>query len=100
MVRLRQTPIRFVVYLRVSTDAQGRSGLGLEAQRAAVAQHVATTSGRIIEEFVEVESGRKKDRPQLAAALEACRKQRAVLLLAKLLSPAISLVRSPERPIR
>jgi DNA invertase Pin-like site-specific DNA recombinase len=84
MVRSRQTPIRFVVYLRVSTDAQGRSGLGLEAQRAAVAQHVATTGGRIVGEFVEVESGRKKDRPQLAAALEACRKQRAVLLLAKL----------------
>jgi len=84
MVRLRQTPVRFVAYLRVSTDAQGRSGLGLEAQRAAVAQHVATTGGRIVAEFAEVESGRKRDRPELAAALEACRKQRAVLLLAKL----------------
>jgi len=84
MVRGRQTATRFVTYLRVSTDAQGRSGLGLEAQRAAVAQHVATTGGRIVAEFVEVESGRKKDRPQLAAALEACRQQRAVLLLAKL----------------
>jgi DNA invertase Pin-like site-specific DNA recombinase len=84
MVRLRQTPIRFVAYLRVSTDAQGRSGLGLEAQRAAVESHVATTGGRIVGEFVEVESGRKKDRPQLAAALEACREKRAVLLLAKL----------------
>jgi DNA invertase Pin-like site-specific DNA recombinase len=76
---------RFVAYLRVSTDAQGRSGLGLAAQRAAVAQHVAGTGGgRIVDEFVEVESGRKRDRPQLAAALAACRKQRAVLLLAKL----------------
>lgn len=85
MVRGRQTVTRFVTYLRISTDAQGRSGLGLEAQRAAVAQHVATTTGgRIVAEFVEVESGRRKDRPQLAAALEACRKQRAVLLLAKL----------------
>jgi DNA invertase Pin-like site-specific DNA recombinase len=74
----------FVTYLRVSTDKQGRSGLGLEAQRAAVAVHVGSTSGRIVAEHVEVESGRRKDRPQLAAALEACRKLRAVLLIAKL----------------
>jgi DNA invertase Pin-like site-specific DNA recombinase len=74
----------FVTYLRVSTDQQGRSGLGLEAQRAAVAVHVGSTDGRIVAEHVEVESGRKKDRPQLAAALEACRKLRAVLLIAKL----------------
>lgn len=76
---------RFVAYLRVSTDGQGRSGLGLEAQRAAVERHAAATGGRIMAEFVEVESGRKRDRPQLAAALETCRRQRgAVLLLAKL----------------
>jgi DNA invertase Pin-like site-specific DNA recombinase len=53
----------FVTYLRVSTDQQGRSGLGLEAQRAAVAVHVGSTDGRIVAEHVEVESGRKKDRP-------------------------------------
>jgi DNA invertase Pin-like site-specific DNA recombinase len=75
---------RFVAYLRVSTDRQGRSGLGLEAQREAVARHVAGTGGRIVAEFVEVESGRKNDRPELAAALAACRKHRAVLLIAKL----------------
>lgn len=75
---------RFVAYYRVSTDKQGRSGLGLEAQRAAVGQHVAAAGGTIVAEFVEVESGRKKDRPQLAAALAACRAQRAVLVIAKL----------------
>ena len=76
--------LAFVTYLRVSTDQQGRSGLGLEAQRAAVAAHVHATGGRIVAEHVEVESGRKKDRPQLAAALEASRALRAVLLIAKL----------------
>src|SRR5690348_16616300 len=75
---------RFVSYLRVSTDKQGASGLGLEAQRAAVAKHAAATGGMISDEFVEVESGRKVDRPQLAAALAACRATRSVLLIAKL----------------
>jgi hypothetical protein len=56
-----------IAYLRVSTEGQGRSGLGLEAQRAAVAVHVHATGGRIVTEHVEVESGRKKDRPRLAA---------------------------------
>jgi DNA invertase Pin-like site-specific DNA recombinase len=74
----------FIAYLRVSTDQQGRSGLGLEAQRATVAGFVAGQQGRLIAEFVEVESGRKKDRPQLAAALAACRTQRAALVVAKL----------------
>jgi len=75
---------RFVGYLRVSTDKQGRSGLGLEAQRAAVVRHAAVSGGSIIGEHVEVESGRKKDRPQLAAALADCRARRAVLVIAKL----------------
>jgi DNA invertase Pin-like site-specific DNA recombinase len=75
---------RYVAYLRVSTEGQGRSGLGLEAQRAAVEAHAATTGGRIVSEFVEVESGRRKDRPQLAAALAACRTTRATLVIAKL----------------
>jgi DNA invertase Pin-like site-specific DNA recombinase len=74
----------FVTYLRVSTDKQGRSGLGLEAQRAAVAAHAASTGGNVVAEFVEVESGRKSNRAQLAAALAACRGRRAVLLIAKL----------------
>ena len=75
---------RFVAYYRVSTDKQGRSGLGLDAQRAAVAVHVAGAHGTVAAAFVEVESGRKKDRPQLAAALAAARVHRAVLVIAKL----------------
>ncbi len=75
---------RFVSYLRVSTDSQGRSGLGLEAQRQAVASYVATAGGNVVEEFREVESGKRTDRPQLAAALASCRTRRAVLVIAKL----------------
>jgi DNA invertase Pin-like site-specific DNA recombinase len=74
----------FVCYYRVSTDQQGRSGLGLEAQKATVAQHVASVQGRIVAEFEEVESGKRNDRPQLALALAACRARRAVLIIAKL----------------
>ena len=77
-------PGRFVAYLRVSTDGQGRSGLGLEAQRQAVAAHVAQAGGEVVAEFQEVESGKRADRPQLAAALASCRTRRAVLVIAKL----------------
>ena len=75
---------RFVSYLRVSTESQGRSGLGLDAQRQAVAAHVAVSGGDLVAEFQEVESGKRSDRPQLAAALAACRTRRAVLVIAKL----------------
>ena len=75
---------RFVAYYRVSTDKQGRSGLGLEAQRMAVEAHVTGNRGAVAAEFVEIESGRKKDRPQLTAALAAARVHRAVLVIAKL----------------
>jgi len=79
-----QVERRFVAYLRVSTAGQGRSGLGLEAQREAVAQYAASTGGRILAELVEVESGRKNERPKLAEALAACRKRHATLVIAKL----------------
>ena len=75
---------RFVSYLRVSTATQGRSGLGLEAQRQAVAAQVAAAGGQLVAEFEEVESGKRTDRPQLAAALAACRTRRAALVIAKL----------------
>ena len=78
------SPPRFVTYARVSTDEQGRSGLGLAAQRQAVARFLGGHSEHVVAEFVEVESGKKKDRPQLAAAIERCRKEKAVLVIAKL----------------
>lgn len=77
---------KFVVYYRVSTARQGASGLGLEAQRAAVDQYVAAVSGEVVAEFKELESGRKSDadRPELAKALAECKKTGARLLVAKL----------------
>ncbi len=76
--------LRFVAYYRVSTDRQGKSGLGLDAQRAAVTKYVAGIGGVVAAEFEEVESGKRNDRPQLAAALAACRARRAALVIAKL----------------
>lgn len=76
---------KFVAYLRVSTARQGRSGLGLEAQREAVRRLVADKGGRIIApEFIEVESGKRNDRPQLAEAFKRCRQSGATLVIAKL----------------
>ena len=75
--------MRYVAYFRVPTERQGRSGLGLDAQREAVARHVASAGGAVAAEFQEIESGKRGDRPQLAAALAACRAS-ATLLIAKL----------------
>jgi DNA invertase Pin-like site-specific DNA recombinase len=74
----------FVAYLRVSTVRQGESGLGLEAQRATVEAFARQHAGIILESFVEVESGKRGDRPELAKALEAARRGKATLLIAKL----------------
>jgi DNA invertase Pin-like site-specific DNA recombinase len=75
---------RFVSYLRVSTDRQGKSGLGLEAQRQAVADFLDGGSWTLLAELVEVETGKDNDHPQLAKALELCRMTGATLVVAKL----------------
>jgi len=76
--------VQLIAYLRVSTVRQGDSGLGLEAQRAKVQQLAAERGAEVVAEFVEVESGRKADRPQLAAALAEARRLKAVIAVAKL----------------
>jgi len=74
----------FVGYYRVSTQAQGRSGLGLDAQRKAVAGYIDSVGGELVAEYQEVESGGKAERPKLQAALRYCRAKRAMLVIAKL----------------
>jgi DNA invertase Pin-like site-specific DNA recombinase len=76
--------MRTVAYYRVSTARQGASGLGLDAQREAVRRFLAGKGWPPLAEFVEVESGRRSDRPRLAAALAACRLHGATLVVAKL----------------
>ena len=75
---------KFVSYLRISTAKQGASGLGLEAQRAAVAGYLNGGDWTLVREVVEVESGKNNARPSLAAALNLCRVHRATLVIAKL----------------
>jgi len=75
---------KWISYLRVSTDRQGRSGLGLEAQRAAVDDFLNGGRWKLIKEYVEVESGKRSDRPKLAGAVQACRVHGAKLVIAKL----------------
>lgn len=77
-------PRPFVAYYRVSTAKQGASGLGLEAQRRAVADYLKATGGDLVGEFEEIESGKRDDRPALAGAIERCGLTRAKLLIAKL----------------
>lgn len=78
---------RYVTYCRVSTKAQGESGLGLEAQRKEVEDFLATKpagSAQVVSEYVEVESGTHNDRPELQKALNECKLYGATLLVAKL----------------
>ena len=73
-----------MIYHRVSTQKQGRSGLGLEAQQHQVRQYLFQTGGIELTSFTEVESGKYANRPQLGAALQRCRQTRATLLVAKI----------------
>ena len=69
---------KFVSYLRVSTDKQAKSGLGLEAQRKAVEDYLNGGKWKLVKELVEVESGKREDnRPMLAQAMAACRLHKA-----------------------
>lgn len=74
----------FVAYLRVSTNKQGRSGLGMEAQQAAISAFLGPSDRLLEPPYVEVESGRNADRPKLREAMARCRKTGATLLIAKL----------------
>jgi DNA invertase Pin-like site-specific DNA recombinase len=73
-----------VAYYRVSTDRQGKSGLGLDAQRKSVLEYLDGGRWELVAEFTEIESGKRSDRPELAKALAACKRQRAKLVIAKL----------------
>jgi DNA invertase Pin-like site-specific DNA recombinase len=75
---------KFVAYYRVSTQRQGRSGLGLEAQQTAVRDYLNGGDWRLVAEVTEVESGKRSDRPKLAEALKLCRLHGATLIVAKL----------------
>ncbi len=75
---------KYIAYYRVSTDKQGRSGLGLEAQQDAVRRYLNGGTWTLVGEFTEVESGRKSRRPQLEAAIAMAKKEKATLVVAKL----------------
>lgn len=74
----------YIAYFRVSTQRQGLSGLGLEAQRTSVEGFCKSDGGDVLEKFIEIESGKRSDRPKLNAAISACKKFGAILLIAKL----------------
>jgi len=75
---------KYIAYYRVSTDRQGQSGLGLEAQQQSVQQHLGCHKAQLINEFTEIESGGKNNRTELNKALELCKKEKATLIIAKL----------------
>src|ERR1700740_245238 len=75
---------KFISYLRVSTDKPGQSGLGIEAQRKAVNDYLNGGSWQFLQEYVEVESGKRSDRPQLMAALAHAKATGATVVIAKL----------------
>jgi DNA invertase Pin-like site-specific DNA recombinase len=76
--------VEYVSYLRVSTQRQGISGLGIEAQRVAVEQYLNQSQGTLLQEYVEIETGSGKTRPVLVQSIAHCRRSKATLLIAKL----------------
>lgn len=77
-------PQKVVAYLRVSTSKQGSNGLGIEAQRTLITDYINQTNSILVSEFVEVESGKKSNRPQLELALSEAKQNKAKLVVAKL----------------
>lgn len=75
---------KFISYLRVSTERQGKSGLGLEAQEKAIEDFITGGDNKLLDTYVEIESGQNSARPELLKALEACKRTGAKLLIAKL----------------
>src|SRR4051812_32055907 len=84
----KSSAIKAVSYLRVSTQRQGKSGLGLEAQREAVGRYLAGIGATLLAEFEEVETGKGSNaldkRPKLRDAIVLAKKQKAILVIAKL----------------
>jgi DNA invertase Pin-like site-specific DNA recombinase len=78
------TPMKLVTYTRVSTQRQGSSGLGLEAQDAAITAYAASVGGDVVGHYTEVESGKRADRPELAKAVAHAKRAKARLVIAKL----------------
>lgn len=76
--------MNYIAYHLISTTRQGESGLGLEAQKEAVTRYLKSSDGEVIGDFVEIESGKKKDRVELEKAIAACKKHKATLIIAKL----------------
>ena len=82
---MKKPTSQYIAYYRVSTDKQGRSGLGLDAQREAVTRFLAHSGGRLAAEYTEIESGKTHtNRPQLEDALQESRRRRAILIIATL----------------
>ena len=93
-------PAGYLVTLRpgLQTAQQGLSGLGLEAQREAVERHVRSVGGTVLAEYLEVEGGKRSDRPKVAGAIAACQTRHAILVIAKLDWTACPALRRPTRP--
>jgi DNA invertase Pin-like site-specific DNA recombinase len=87
---------QFVAYYRVSTQEQGKSGLGLEAQKTAVSNYLRSAAGVLAAEYTDIESGKRDDRPELSRAITHAKKLKATLVIAKLdrLSRKVSFVSS------